>query len=231
MDLSNSRLDLSNSPFYLLRAAGDECVADARLGSKTEHERITCSLSPGHRRGGRRLSELDIEVRCDPPPDVIFTWLSECVALDRVFAIARQEGLSGLSAAPARVAIAGMGERLSGQEVLVTGWGGMANPSSGIREDVRCPVCGHLHYSGLRQDGPFFDLTSWDGSDFFIVWPLPRFRFVTERVVAAFLRHNVTGVRFVREWDLSTEGFTPGRLSYYMPYERAHELGDPYGIA
>jgi hypothetical protein len=66
-----------------------------------------------------------------------------------------------------------------------------------------------------------------------MIWPLPRFRFVTERVVETCQRHGVTGVAFSPNWPITRKentGFSPGRLSYYMPQERAHFLGESLGI-
>ena len=102
---------------------------------------------------------------------------------------------------------------------------------SGIHEVLRCPVCGKLEYSKLLHPEKLINLQAWDGSDFFIVWPLPRYIFVTERVVKLFETHKLSGARFTQEMDPTVgEGYGPGRLSYWMPEDRAHFLGDPLDI-
>jgi hypothetical protein len=55
----------------------------------------------------------------------------------------------------------------------------MANPESGIRfnEVSSSPEYGFLRYTDLRDAEKLIDVTQWDGSDFFMVWPLPRFVF------------------------------------------------------
>ncbi|MBZ5642527.1 MAG: hypothetical protein LAO19_07200 [Acidobacteriia bacterium] len=176
---------------------------------------------------------MNMVVPCDPAPDVIFTWMSECLIQEPVRQIFDSEGLTGFSALPARAKIKKTGVSIPVHELAVTGWGGMAPEATGIREVERCHACGHLVYSRLEAPEKLIDFHNWDGSDFFMIWPLPRFRFVTERVVEVCERHGVTGVAFSQNWPTSQRkgsGFTPGRLSHYMPRERAQLLGGALGI-
>lgn len=176
---------------------------------------------------------MDMVIPCDPAPHVIFTWMSECLIKESVRLIFESEGLTGFSALPARAKIKKTGASISVHELAITGWGGIAPEASGIREVERCAGCGHLVYSRLEAPEKLIDIRNWDGSDFFMVWPLPRFRFVTERVVEACQRYGVTGVVFSQNLPIDrTEGasYSPGRLSYYMPRERAHLLGGAFGI-
>ena len=119
-------------------------------------------------------------------------------------------------------------------ELLVTGWGGIAPESSGIREVDRCRACGHLLYSGIEEPRELIDIDKWDGSDFFIVWPLPRYRFVTARVAQVCNKYRLSGVSLNRNFPSPSRavlpGYSPGRLSYYMPPQRAHLLGDDLQI-
>ena len=113
----------------------------------------------------------------------------------------------------------------------------MAKSESGIRLDEAksCSVCGHLRYTELLNAEQLIDESKWDGSDFFMVWPLPKYVFVTERVVNVIREHHLTGVRIVPVSELKPSrhvipGYSPGRLSYSMPEKRARELGEPLGI-
>jgi len=113
----------------------------------------------------------------------------------------------------------------------------MAKPESGIRldESKSCAVCGSLQYTDLTDATQLIDESKWDGSDFFMVWPMPKFVFVTERVVNVIREHHLTGVRIEPIWELKPSphvipGYSPGRLSYWMPERRARELGEPLGI-
>jgi hypothetical protein len=39
-------------------------------------------------------------------------------------------------------------------------------------------------YSAIEEPRELVDFKNLDGSDFFMIWPLPRYRFVTARVAA-----------------------------------------------
>ena len=67
-----------------------------------------------------------------------------------------------------------------------------------------------------------------------MVWPLPRYIFITNRLRRLLESSKLIGFCFVALKDLPYSrydtGFSPGRLSYYMPEKRAKELGEPLGI-
>jgi hypothetical protein len=89
-----------------------------------------------------------------------------------------------------------------------------------------------LVYSGLTTPESLFKERQWDGSDIFIIWPLPRFIFVSDRVARLLRAEEITGVQLTRLEELPQTPATlsPGRLSYWMPRERARQLGAPLGI-
>jgi hypothetical protein len=223
---------MSLTRFYLLQEPeGNKCIAELNESAPYGMEKIRCPIKSSHSRG-RRNSHLDMVVPCDPPPDIIFTWMSECLIQEAVRRIFESEGLTGFSSLPASAKLKGTGRPTPVYELAVTGWGGMAPAASGIREVEGCSGCGHLHYSQLEAPEKLIDPKNWDGSDFFMIWPLPRFRFVTERVVQVCQKHKISGVNFSQNMRaLATRsGYSPGRLSHYMPRERAHLLGEAFGI-
>ena len=66
-----------------------------------------------------------------------------------------------------------------------------------------------------------------------MIWPLPRFIFLTERAKNVIERASLEGAIFLPvEKVPPTDDVTlsRGRLSHWMPRERAHELGELYGI-
>jgi len=73
-----------------------------------------------------------------------------------------------------------------------------------------------------------------------MVWPLPRFIFVADRVREFMQKNDIRFTEFVLPADLQpktptqkllfNKGYGAGRLSRWMPEARAHELGDPLGI-
>jgi hypothetical protein len=227
-----SRFDLS--PFFLLsEPTFNACVADLDPDARYESQKIICPIFPGHRRS-RRLSMLDVVVPCDSPPDVIFTWMSECLISARVKVIFQEALLTGFSTRPAKARLRDSQAAISVDELMITGWGGIAPLNSGIREVERCAGCGYLRYSGIEEPSNLIDSTNWDGSDFFMIWPLPRYRFVTRRVIEVCRNYGISGIEFSPNFPAPTDGvisdYSPGRLSYYMPSDRAQSLGNSFGI-
>jgi hypothetical protein len=109
-------------------------------------------------------------------------------------------------------------------ELVVTGWGGLAPKSSGVKLKKWCRHCGHTYYSPLWKPTNLVDSTKWDGADIFIVWPLPRFILVTDRVVSLLKKHAITGWTATSVENLILRGgFSPGRLEYYMPQRLARQ--------
>jgi hypothetical protein len=197
-----------------------------------EMDTIFCSLKPGHRRAGPRRSELRVKV-AGAAGDIVWTWMTECLFSEKLIELVQSERLTGLTFRSAAVfAPSGKSLAQSYQEVIVTGWAGIALAESGIRLEESCPECGHLHYSCFTDPRKLIRDGQWDGSDFFIVWPLPRFIFVSSKVEKLFQQHNIGPCRFTPMSELKCEssGISPGRLSDWMPSDRAKSLGAPLGI-
>jgi hypothetical protein len=98
-----------------------------------------------------------------------------------------------------------------------------------FEESQRIPCSLARSYSVRQQ---FSTSELWDGSDFFMVWPLPRFIFLTDKAKQVIDSTELEGAIFVPVEKLPvTEHRTlgPGRLSYWMPKERAYELGGSMG--
>lgn len=204
---------------------------------EVEVEAILCPLHEGHRAGGKRLTDLSITLPGGRVQDFVWTWYSECLVQDRVVEIFQAKGFTGYDLRPVRARF----KRSVGREpprlweLIVTGWGGMASKESGIKLIERCEGCGRTVYSGSSNPGALIDVSQWDGSDFFIVWPLPKFIFVTDRVAQAIRENRLTGAMLTQPKDLDLSGgllgtFSPGRLSDWMPEERARQLGAVLGL-
>jgi hypothetical protein len=217
-------LHLAPSSKQSLRATYDEV--------DLEIETIHCPLNSGHQRAGRRHSPLRAAV-AGAGGDIIWTWLSDCLFSDSLVDLITSENLSGLMFRKATVLNqAGKALAQGYSEVIVTGWAGIADIDSGIKLEESCPGCGYLHYSSLTTPSKLVRQSQWDGSDFFTVWPLPRFILVTPKVERLFHQRNIGPCRFVHLSKLRAgdSGFSPGRLSYFMPVERAKKLGGLLGI-
>jgi hypothetical protein len=221
------------SSFWCLSGSESTARLAKWADDEVETERIICPINDGHQRGGKRLTDLSVVLPHKSVEDFVWTWYSECLLQDHVLELFRSCGFSGFHVNPA----AARYNRASRQtppklwEFVVTGWAGVAPAISGIRLKERCEACKHTVYSGCTNANALIDFSQWDGSDFFIVWPMPRFIFVTDRVAQMIRENKLTGVALKAPGDLDiSDGFSPGLLSYYMPEKRAAELGIASGI-
>jgi hypothetical protein len=214
-------------------------ASTARLADwddKMDIEGIKCPIDEGHARGGKRLMDLSVVLPAGAAKDFVWTWGSACLAQDHVLKLFQANAFTGYQVKPVKARF--KSERAQGPptlwEIVVTGWAGMAPAESGIKLVERCDGCGYLVYSGCTDPEKLIDVSQWDGSDFFMVWPLPKFIFVTNRVAQIIRDNRLSGVvlKRPRELDLSggSVGISPGRLSRYMPEDRARELGAALGI-
>jgi hypothetical protein len=205
----------------------------AEWDDAVELESIVCSQIPGHQRAGRRVTPLTVVIKRPVITDFVWTWFSECLVTTKVLDVFRQAGLSGFETreAQARYKRPSMGSPPDLRELVVTGWAGIAPASSGIVLREACPSCGHRSYSCFTQGAALVDPKQWDGHDLFMVWPLPRFVLLSDYAVQTLRDARLTGARLESLASLECrDGFSPGRLSYYMPEERARLLGAHLGI-
>ena len=178
-------------------------------------------------------SPLSVDLPLDFERDFIWTWYRDCLLTKRAVDALRKNRVTGFETLPVTARFRqSLLEPPELFELRVTGWGGIAPLSSGVRLIKHCEHCGHLVYSGFKDATKLFDPGLWDGSDFFMIWPLPAFIFLTERAKNVIERAGLEGAIFVPAEKLPpTDGtLGPGRLSHWMPKERAHELGELYGI-
>ncbi len=207
----------------------------AEWESSVRLESVVCPEHPGHQRAGRRIGQLSVVLPPSVNDDIIWTWQGDCLIQAPVLDLLESQGITGYAARPAaarrELGTAGV-PPLS--ELIVTGWGGLARPSSGIVLDPikSCTSCGLLVYSGMTNATELFDREQWDGSDIFMIWPLPRFIVVSDRLARLLRAEEFTGLFLNPIEDLPETAATlsPGRLSYWMPDDRAQALGKPLGI-
>jgi hypothetical protein len=122
-----------------------------------------------------------------------------------------------------------------GREVFhlkVTGWGGMASPESGIHVIKECPQCKRRVFSGFTDPEKLFTGDAWDGSDFFIIWPMPKFIFVTDRVADWIIKSEYSGVRVkpLEKFQKSLANtYTPGHLHDWFDDAKLAEIMERLG--
>lgn len=221
--------------FWNLRSP-ESCRNLAEWNSdEIELEGVICPKEPGHQRGGKRLSDLSILLPGKKTDDFVWTWYSECLIQEHVLRFFQENKVTGFDVKPAKARYKRKSEFGPSVlwELIVTGWAGIASEESGIHLTKKCDHCGMLRYSGATDSSKVIIPEQWDGSDIFMVWPMPAFVFISERFKDLLKQSKFKGFRLVpvEKLKLGTSmGFGPGRLSNYMPEERARLLGEPLGI-
>lgn len=207
------------------------------VNDEMDLEQVICPVNAGHRRGGKRLTDLSIALRGAGVEDFVWTWLRNCLIQDHVLDLFRRSGFTGFDVKPVKARFKRASEQQPPRlwELVTTGWAGMASAKSGIRLIEHCNACGLRRYSAWTDAKNLIDSAQWDGSDFFMVWPLSKYIFVTSRVADMIRDRGLSGIVLRPSTDLV---FPPhvipeiggGRLSYWMPEEQARKLGGPLGI-
>jgi hypothetical protein len=211
-----------------------------RLGTvnnRSARKAMQCPLYPDeHQRSVRGFGELSVELpERALADDISWTWESDCL-VSRSFAfLLRSSNITGFDTRPVEITIGGIAIEHQTEQLVVVGWGGIAKPESGVRldESESCSACGHLVYSGVQHWRHLIDVRHWDGSDIFMVWPLPTFILVTDRV-AKLLKDNKTRELTLTPLDAMEpqEGdLSPGRVGYWLPSDKIRSMAIPNDIA
>jgi hypothetical protein len=137
-------------------------------GSEIFDDPIHCGVNPGHRRAGQRRSNLSLFLPARNLKYVIWTWMSECLVGDRVLEVFAQKKFTGFQTRPATARLPHGGQTVRLHELMVTGWGGMASRSSGIRVIEECKSCGHKVYSIYSNPSLIFDQSN--GMEVTFLW-------------------------------------------------------------
>jgi hypothetical protein len=221
-----------NTTFWLLDIPRNQ--SQATVAGDTKFEQVTCPANEYHTRGGRRLGELRATINPAGIRDFTWTWSHDILVSERVLDVFLKHRVTGYEIQPAKLSYS---ERSQGKppamyELIVTGWAGMASSAAGLALANSCPACNHRSYA-IAEPSRLIDPASWDGSDLFIVWPLPLFRFVSDRLANILRDERIAGAKLVPAPEISFKRgnlATPGRLLNWMPASRAHALGDKLGI-
>jgi|SRR5271157_1167295 len=186
-------MDENRNGFCLLERVYSERLL-ASWWYEFPEDRAQCSVNPGHQPLTRRALEkfqtaqVNAEVnhnRRDEP--VIWTSpFPRCLVHSTFAAEMRSRGYTGYTFRSATVRFRDGYLSHDYRRLVVTGWGGLARPSSGIRIRNLCSGCDVREYSPLTDPKLLVDIKQWDGSDFFVVWPLSESIVVTQRVATLF---------------------------------------------
>ena len=179
-----------------------------------------CPLDPEHI-FTKRTEPLEVVPSSVGVADVMWT-IYECIVSARVRSLLTKCKATGVAFDPVvvhatprtKAAVSQLGEC---SVLRVTGWGGIASPQCGARETERCPGCTRARYSGVERWLQVLDETAWDGSDFFMVWPMPTHIFVTRKIAEMLAAESLRHFRCIPVEDLRpTQGYTPGRITDWM---------------
>lgn len=203
--------------------------------SYRNREYYQCPITTEHLDGSRRVGSLAVKLEHNHRDELMIWCRVEGLAIhERLLAEFEQQGFTGYRTKPATVTFRDGSASSDYREFVVTGWAGIAQPDSGISVKISCPACHWKTYTGVKNYEKLIDWNQWTGEDFFIVWPLPRFVLVTERVAMWLLGREVKSfcLRGLDDPDQSvgTSGFTVGRLSNFLPEDLAITYGRPLGL-
>jgi hypothetical protein len=205
--------------FWLLREPASQRLVEE--APDTEYERIICPADPRHQRAGRRIGGLSVIVRPSALRDFTWTWFSDILISPKVLKLFRGHRVTGFEAVPAK---ASYPKRIKARppelfELVVTGWAGWGAQAAGVSLASSCPGCGRHHYI-IREPKWLIDPAAWDGSDLFIVWPLPKFPFASSRLAAILRQEKISGVELIPSRQIPLEKgeeVSPGSITYCMP--------------
>lgn len=192
----------------------------------------TCPLDPDHngsatiRWGPARFREepQDWEPTLDRTLDAFATPRGSFVFTRRVFAAMEDARLTGWLMNPATVSFADGTVSTHYGELWVYGFGGIALPSTGCKLLWRCQGCGQREYQDGIIRGKAVRQARWDGSDFFIVWPLVKYPICTDRAKDVLERFRMDKIVFRKpEEDVTPiSGYGDTAVPpYYKPEARA----------
>lgn len=219
-----------------------------------------CPLNPVHL-SWERISPLRVEI---PRKRIYeFQWGApgECIITDAVLKVLRDEGITGFEVQPVEAkwrvrtkppdpTKEDLGDYLGHVtpkvaaalppipplwELKVRGWGGLLAEDTGVRLIDFCPGCGSSGYKQWKTGRFRIDESQWDGSDVFMVWPVPLYIFISDRLAQIIRRMRWGGVRLVRAEDLPgaderSDSLGPGPLTWYMADYLARQRGEPRGL-
>jgi hypothetical protein len=223
---------LTSQSFFVLKPPANTDTR-ATWDESVELGQVSCSLNSGHQRAGKRMTDLVVKLPLRAmKTDFVWTWYSECLLNSHALETLVRNHITGFETKPVEVIAGRVRDRDAFRELVITGWGGTASPRSGVRLHETCRECGLLVYSGVTNWSQLFDEQDWDGSDLFMVWPLPRFIIGTAKVASLIEENRLKGIELVPLVEMTSfsQSIAPGRASNWLSEDRLNELGIEHAI-
>ena len=176
-------MDSGQSRFWVLSPPQAERRLAVWAKGEVDVSTKKCPVNAAHTRMGDRSPKLSVVLPAAPAQQLVWTWHGELLVQQMVVTMLREQGFGTFELRNAKARLpSGIAGAPTFSEFVVKGWGGIARPESGIELIEHCEHCGTTKYSALTHPEHLIDPLQWDGSDIFIVWPLPKFIFVTDRL-------------------------------------------------
>jgi hypothetical protein len=222
-----------SASFWWLEAPSLRGLAEAGPGIKFEP--FVCPVDETHDGLGKRISNPSVILPASGVKDFTWTWGGDIFISQRVLDLFKKYRVTGFEVRPARTAYPKAIKAQPPQlfELVVTGWGGFAARGAGMTLVEWCPGCVYKRYA-IKEPSRAIDHTAWDGSDLFIVWPMPRFRFASNRLATILREERVSGVKLIPAAEVPIERgarLGPGSVAHHMPERRARELEARFDVA
>jgi hypothetical protein len=219
-----------NARFWLLEPAQTDTMAT----TTSEYQSIVCAA--GHRRARRqKIGELAVNFPAGRHlSDFEWTWLSDTLISEHALRVLQRHKVTGFAVGSVTAEFEKPDTRKPPPffELVVTGWGGMAAPAAGVKVTDACLDCRFRQYT-IADPTRLFDPTAWDGSDLFMVWPLPGFRFASDRLAGILRQERISGVKLVPPAQIEVKPgakLGPGPLDAWMPQSRALQIGRHFDV-
>jgi hypothetical protein len=203
-----------------------------RYTSSMKLDTIVCTKNPEHASSQRWRRPLKLIGPVEPFSDFEWSVYSDVFVRREIATSLKNSGFTGIHFD--EVEYYSTTETPFGRDALelrVQGWGGMAPQTSGVRVIEQCPCCNHQVFTTATNPKNLFDPEIWDGSDFFIIWPLPRYIFVTQRVRDMIQSEGWSGPRIRPIADLAELNdrfiagtLSPGHLEDWFDKEKADQI-------
>lgn len=187
-----------------------------------------CDKDRTHSKYQRAKRPLQIIAPINPRTDFQWTVFGDCVVTSEVKNAFEEAQLTGIEFNNIECHTT-TGLRLEQEvfEMVVTGWGGVAPPASGVHVVEECQYCGRKIYSGYSNPSLLFDLDAWDGSDLFLIWPLPRYIMAVLAVKNVVEQRGFSGATLASLEKLPkviAGTLTPGHLGDWFEQTKARQL-------
>ena len=195
--------------------------------SKLKTTTKPCSFDPSHNILERWERPLEVIAPVRPFTDFEWTVYGDLIVTNDVKTVLIEAGFTGVRFR--QVNFFSSSKSPFGRdsvELEVIGWGGRARKESGIEILEECPGCRRREYLGYEHPSMLFNASEWDGSDVFMIWPMPRVIFITDTVRRSILNWKFSGVKFVEISAFRTPaaGFTPPSLESIFDEDRARQI-------